>query len=762
MPERKILALVLGSVIILSILAGYFLLHTPESHETAPLTQPVRTWVDVTDGNAKLFIDGKPADLIGFFATSEVEEYIDKTAQYKLTFCIVRHGWLFIDKVTITFAKENPQIISRIKELNRAGRLREAIDLLPEFDVPKNAAELIDFETIDNTFNYAAEKGVRLIYGVRLFDPPIWWVKNFPDHLQHNSTGGLALMPTFNSPEFLKYADQVLTAIIKRYRNHPALLGWALVFGWTSENNYPGGGYYCSWGIYDYSPIAIERFREWLREKYEGDVEKLRSAWGNATVTFENAVPPTPLPPPENLIEFINGPGDNRSQWLDWMKFRLHEKKECMLHFANLIKELDPNHVLIQTPGAVLPGVGALSNIITMAIDAYIFVKSPVDIVYVNPGLDERAVQAIKLLGYPPFLRYYETRGKAAFIKWEGRPGVDYDANPELITYVAKLARETGTGLAIWGGHVPMPGTWEEQPEFTDEQISLFVETFRNTPEGGFRDAKVAILTDPRLSFYLYYVNQPYKLLDVAGLLALMHKINVECDIIHADEVYEDPSILEKYQIIILDNLFRMSDQLVDILVNYRDRGKCLFLIGRTGVYGDAQTQKFEMLKKLLGIDCEIKDFKITNYSWRFTDAEDELLNGIKGALGDIESELNMLYIPYFDYDSEGYVKLGVLESNTSIATVVRKGNIICWFPRLGLQLIDRGDNLENVLKFLKNLCNEFGAETCRSAENIRKSYNTYSSHTTIHKASNHEYPVQKEKLYSSIYIMVQEIENIF
>lgn len=729
MKSNKVVALTLAIILIAAFTIAYYLL-TGETEESAtPLVKPVRSWVEVVDGNAKLFIDGKPADLLGFFATTEVREYIDKSAEYNVTFCRVCQCWNRIDKVTIEFFTNNPGMGKIVKQLNKEGRLNELTKRLPAFDVPKNAAELIDFNIIDDLFNYAASKGVRLIYGVILFDPPIWFVRNFPDHMQWNSSGGMAFMPSFSSQKFIEYADQVLTAIVNRYKNHPALLGWALSFGWTNEDNYPGGRYYCSWGLYDYSPVAIESFRQWLRQKYNGSVEALRSSWRNETVTFENAMPPKPLPPPMNTTElieiYINGPGDNRTQWIDWMEFRLHEKNKCMLHFANLIKSLDPNHVIIQTPGAVIPGVGSLSNIVTMAIDPYVYVNSPVDIVFTNPGLDEEKVTLLKAVGYPPFIRYYELHGKAAFIKWEGRPGVDYDAHPELITYVAEMARRTGSGLAIWGGNIPMPGTWEKQPEFTDEQIRLFIETFRNTPEQSLRKAEVAVIVEPRLCFYLYYKGTPYKLADLGGLLMLLHAIGVECDFIPVEELYDYPDILNNYKIVILDNIFYMTKELTNILVNYRDNGGCLFIIGRTGVYGE-YGGKFTHLKALLGVNCEIYDYKALNYSWSFTEANDTLLNGINGYIGDEESPFNLLYIPFFDYESQGYVKLGVLDLNSSIATVIHKGNIVCWFPRLGLQILDRRDRLDNVLKFLKNLCMEFGVVSSGNSVGFDKCSHIY------------------------------------
>ena len=695
---------VLIAVLLCAALAATAFLLIPRSGGSG-LSRPVKTYVSVVDGNAKLFVDGKPVDLLGFYATSEVIEYIDKAARYGVTFCRVEVRWPVLDIVTKEFASKNRRLMTRVKELIREGRLREAVELLPDFEVPEDASELLDFSDLDKIMDYAARKGVYIILSFHYLSPPIWWVKNFPDQLQTNNTGGLCYMATFNSPALLKYGDQVVRAVVNRYKDHPALLGWGLDFGWTNEDNYPGANYYNSWGMYDYSPTAIKRFREWLREKY-GSVEALREAWGNGTVTFENAVPPQPLPPPEGYretVEFVNGPGDTRREWMDWMEFRLEEKTECMLHFARLIKELDPNHVLVQTPAT--PLLLGVSGAVFLAIDYYSYVESPVDVVYVNPGLKEDTARAIKLYGYPPFLKYFEQRGKAAFIKWEGRPGVDYDAHPELITTVAEMARKTGTGLAIWGGHVPMPGTGEEQPEFTDQQIELFIETFKALPEGGLNKSRIAILEDPRLCFFTYYGSRPYKLVEAAALWGIIHLAGLDADVIPVDEVRENPDAIYQYDALILDNLYRMDDWLVDMLVKYVEKGGGLFIVGRTGAYDWYGERKYHQLKRLLGISSNITEYKAAGYSWTFTDADDPLLEGIRGERADGPSQLNILYIPVFDYEAEGYTVLATLDQNNTVAVAGRKGRIVFWFPRLGLLIADREpEQLAPVLTFLRNL----------------------------------------------------------
>ena len=668
--------------------------------------KPVKSYVSVIDGNAKLLIEGKPVDILGFYATSEVKEYIDKAAKFNVTFCHVCMSWLSLDKVSRDFARKNRSLWLKLKNLSRSGRLKEAINLLPTFKLPDNAAELIDFNLLDNLFNYAARKGVKIIFSFHYLTPPVWWVKNFPDQLQANETGGLCYMASFSSPALFKYADQVIEALVKRYRNHPSLLGWGLSFGWTSEDNYPGSGYYASWGFYDYSLVAVRSFREWLKKRYKGDLEELRRAWGNLTVTFENALPPKPVPKPKDvteLVKLVNGPGDLRRAWLDWCEFRLEEKRRCMLHFARLYKELDPNHVLVQTPSSPLPlGLG---NAVYLAVDPLSYVKSPVDLVYVSPGIKEDTARNIKLFGYPPFLKYFEQRGKAAFIKWEGRPGVDYDSHPELIVTVAKMARKTGTGLAIWGGHVPMPKTWEEQPEFTDNQIRLFIEAFRSTPEGKLNKSNAVIIWDPKLCFFVYYTHRPYKLLDTYGLWALIHLAGLDCDVLTVDEVKENSGVLSSYKLAILDNLFRMDENLTEVIVNYLRSGGWVFIIGKTGVYDWYGGKKFKHLKRILNVTSEITEVNITGYSWSFTRVDDPLLNGVKGKAGDVKSPLNLLSIPKFNYEAEGFSVLGRLDQDPGVATVLRKGRLVVWFPRLGLQLLDRKPKeLQAVTRFLKNL----------------------------------------------------------
>jgi len=723
--SRKTLAIVVAVVITSAVLLRSLVWAWPwlggegRLLPTVPLTEPITSYVRVVDGNAKLYVSGKPVDILGLFPTNETIEYIDKASRYGLLFCRVRLEWASLDRITVSFFKKNPGMFNSLKKLVQEGRLRDAIELLPNFPVPENASDWIRWEAVDELLDHAASKGVYLIIDFHYFTPPIWWVKAFPDQLQTNGTGTLSYMPTFNSPALIRYASQVIRVLVARYKHHPALLGWGLSFGWTVEDNYPGPAYYASWGIYDYSPCAIERFRKWLRERYGNNTDALRAAWGNPAVDFDNATPPLPMPRPANATEwvlYLNGPGDPRRAWLDWCEFRLQEKVSCMLYFAHLYKSLDPDHVLVQTPAT--PFTGPTAGVVPLNIDYWSYAKSPVDVVYVNPGLKKGTAEKISTFGYPFFLKYFEQRGKAAFIKWEGRPGVNYDAHPEYIELVAKMARLTGTGLAIWGGNIPMPGPppYEElQPEFTDEQLELFIQTFRSTPEGRTEGADIAVIDDPKLCFFEYHplpAGSGMRTSEAAATVLLFRLAGYDPDVLAADEVIEEPSVLSQYKAVVLCSLFRMRKELVDILADYVASGGGLFIIGRTGLYDWYGTNHLKPLRKLLGVSSEISDIQLTRYTWRFESTEDPLLIGLKGLRGDTQSQLNCYFIPKFNYEAEGFKVLATVEGHPDLATIIRKGKVVAWFPRLGLQLLDKPPkNLSATIHFIKNLCKLLGVK---------------------------------------------------
>jgi len=78
--SRKILlVLILAGLVVFTLDLVIF-----KKENSAVLTKPVKSYVKKIDGNVKLFVDNKPVDLLGFYATTEIKEYIDKAAEYRV------------------------------------------------------------------------------------------------------------------------------------------------------------------------------------------------------------------------------------------------------------------------------------------------------------------------------------------------------------------------------------------------------------------------------------------------------------------------------------------------------------------------------------------------------------------------------------------------------------------------------------------------------------------------------------------------------
>jgi len=666
-----------------------------KSKTKASLTIPKRSYVKVVDGNPTLFVGEKPLDILGLRTTSDpyksdeeyqkVIEYINKAAKYGYNYVAIKLGWYQMDTT-----KHNT------------------------FPKPEDVGKLMDWKKLDEIFDYAKSKNVYIVPFFWHNVPPQWWfdlTPNYKDFLQTSDKGKTVPMMSFNVPDFQKYEDEAIKAIINRYKNHPAYLGFLLQFGYSNEDNYPGTPYLKGW--FDYSPFAKQRFREWLKEKYNHNVSSLREAWGNSSVNFENAEPPKPLPEITNsteMIEWINGGGDSRRQFYDWQLFRLEEKRRARNHLIEVVKNVDPDHVLIMTsPSAG----GGLLFVNSMALDYDEYAFSPrVDIVHINPGIRKKWSIVGKAGDYA-FVKYFETRGKAAFIKWESRWNLPKD-NVEELKKRAIFARETGSGLALWENKVM------GFPEFTDEQIKATAETFHSTPEGRLKRSKFAIIDDTfsksfdyrdgkgNLKMYLHF-----KLADRGMLKGLLYSAGLDFDILTTNEILSNPDILKNYRAVALSNLYRMNDELLEILVDYRNSGGGLFIQGRTGLYDRYGKREMKYLKQLLGINSTIREYKGIRYSWNYSNLNDSLLKGISGRQGDKESKYNVYYLPVFDYEREGYKVLGYLNENPQIATVGYKGKVVFWFPRLGMQLMDLSESeLETTKQFLKNLYDFYSIQT--------------------------------------------------
>jgi len=132
-----------------------------------------------------------------------------------------------------------------------------------------------DFNWLDKAVALLEKNGIQTLMGTPTSQPPLWLYQKYPDLLPVNSEGirtnfGGRYLYCFNHPGMAIYTRHIVSAIAKRYANHPAVIGWHL----DNEFGHVSRECYCK----EYCEPA---FHKWLEARY-GSLDKLNAAWGTA------------------------------------------------------------------------------------------------------------------------------------------------------------------------------------------------------------------------------------------------------------------------------------------------------------------------------------------------------------------------------------------------------------------------------------------------------------------------------------------------
>ena len=168
--------------------------------------------------------------------------------------------------------------------------------------------EEYDFKKIDDKLDsYLAIEPEALFLPRILLTPGAWWCEQFPNDITMRDDGTPAGMfgqpchPSLASEKYreLSYKAMVafLTHVEGKYGKN--ILGYQPGNGfggeWLMFNSFwearPGRPAPEKFGVEDYSPVAQEAFKVWLKGRYKKE-SALRKAWNDSEVTFETATPP--------------------------------------------------------------------------------------------------------------------------------------------------------------------------------------------------------------------------------------------------------------------------------------------------------------------------------------------------------------------------------------------------------------------------------------------------------------------------------------
>ncbi|WP_160692176.1 beta-galactosidase [Clostridium sp. C2-6-12] len=183
------------------------------------------------------------------------------------------------------------------------------------------------FEWLDKIMDDMAENGVHVILATPSGARPAWMSEKYPEVLRVNkdrskNLHGQRHNHCFTSPVYRQKTYEINKILAERYKDHPALIMWHI------SNEY-GGDCHCE--------LCQEAFRNWLKKKYDNDLEKLNDAWWTGFWSHRfNSWSQIESPSDKGEI-FVHGHN------LDWNRFVTYQTIEFYKNEIAPIREITSN-----------------------------------------------------------------------------------------------------------------------------------------------------------------------------------------------------------------------------------------------------------------------------------------------------------------------------------------------------------------------------------------------------------------------------------
>jgi len=178
-------------------------------------------------------------------------------------------------------------------------------------------------EIIDKLYN----GGIRIILGTPSGARPAWLARKYPEVLRVRpdrirNLYGHRHNHCYTSPVYREKIRQINTLLAERYGQHPGLLLWHI----SNEYN---GECHCD--------LCQEAFRNWLRRKYDNNLERLNERWyttfwSHTYSEWEEIESPSPIG--ENKLHGLK---------LDWNRFVTEQSIEFMKEEIEPLRQFSPN-----------------------------------------------------------------------------------------------------------------------------------------------------------------------------------------------------------------------------------------------------------------------------------------------------------------------------------------------------------------------------------------------------------------------------------
>ena len=209
-----------------------------------------------------------------------------------------------------------------------------------------------DWSGCDTFMDLVHQIGLGVMLCTPTCNPPHWFFAQHPDARQIDQHGrphiGHRHMACYNHPAALEAAHDIVTTMARRYRDHPALIGWQI------DNELTAGESANLRQLYDYHPLTLALYRDYLRERYDS-LDSLNDLWwnnfwSNRYSDWDQIDPPRP-----GLSGSISP-----AMWLEWSRFRSWNVARFGWQQAAWLHAINPDFSIGTNVPEVSPLKGAL------------------------------------------------------------------------------------------------------------------------------------------------------------------------------------------------------------------------------------------------------------------------------------------------------------------------------------------------------------------------------------------------------------------
>lgn len=186
-----------------------------------------------------------------------------------------------------------------------------------------------EFGFFDSVIDNLYQNGIRVLLATPSGARPAWMAQKYPEVLRVMPDRQRILFAhrhnhCYTSPVYREKVRAVNTALAEHYKDHPALIAWHV------SNEY-GGECHCE--------LCQQAFREWLKEKYHGDLDLLNRQWWTPfwshTYTAWDQIE-SPTPPDGRGEAYLHG------LTLDWKRFVTHQTIDFMNNETAPLRAITP------------------------------------------------------------------------------------------------------------------------------------------------------------------------------------------------------------------------------------------------------------------------------------------------------------------------------------------------------------------------------------------------------------------------------------